>query len=143
MYCVHRLESMNKPAQQLLTSPVEGRGGDSNWLAWLTQPLPDRLLLPLAGVWIIGLDWLLFTQESVTLGLATPLAAVLGFVLGGTGVYQFQRRFAGDPAGKAMLKAMLAGLIVGIPIPLAGTVVGGWIVAMSGLAHFKERFLRR
>jgi hypothetical protein len=114
----------------------------SGILHWLIEPLPDRLLLPLAGLWILGLDWLLFPPEGATLMLATPVAAVLGFIFGGAGVYQFQRRFAGDDPLRATLKGFLAGIIVGMPLPMAGTVVGGWILATSGLVHLKDRFLQ-
>jgi len=41
------------------------------------------------------------------------------------------------------LKAILAGLVVGIPVPLAGTFVGGWILFNSGLASIRDRMLRR
>ena len=138
---------MNKPATQELLPPERTQSAHSTdrpgMLHWLIEPLQDRLLLPLTGLWILGLDWLLFPPEGATFMLATPVAAVLGFIFGSAGVYQFQRRFAGDDKRKATLKAILAGVIVGIPLPLAGTVVGGWILATSGLIHLRDRLLRK
>jgi polyferredoxin len=138
---------MNEPGTQELLPPERAGSTQSadrpSLLHWLIEPLPDRLLLPVAGLWILGLDWLLFIQESVTLGWATPVTAMLGFFIGGAGVYQFQRRFARDDRTKAGLKALLAGIVVGIPIPVAGTVVGAWILASSGLIHLRDRFFRK
>jgi hypothetical protein len=101
------------------------------------------MLLPLAGLWIVGLDWLLFPPEGATLALATPLASLAGFLIGGAGVYQMQRRYARDDMPRAAIKAFLAGVVVGLPFPLAGSVVGGWILATSGLVHLRDRFLRK
>lgn len=95
--------------------------------------------MPLTGLWIIGLDWLLFSEEIVTFELATPVIALVGFLLGAAGTYHFQRRFAGDNRGWASLKAIFAGIVVGLPLPLAGTVVGGWILVNSGLHGLKNR----
>jgi hypothetical protein len=99
------------------------------------------MLLPLAGLWILGLDWLLFPPEGATLALATPVASLVGFLAGAAGVYQMQRRYALDDKPWATLKALFAGIIVGLPFPLAGSVVGGWILASSGLAHLRDRLL--
>ena len=100
-------------------------------------------LLPITGLWILGLDWLLFTQNTIVLGLATPLLVILGFIGGTLGTYVFQSRFAGDRGPSAWLKSLLAGIVVGVPFPLAGTFVGGWILFNSGLASLRDRFLRR
>jgi hypothetical protein len=110
----------------------------SHW-RWLVDPAEQRWLLPLTGLWIIGLDWLLFSEEIVTFELATPVIALVGFLLGAAGTYRFQRRFAGDTRGWASLKAIFAGIVVGLPLPLAGTVVGGWILVNSGLHGLKNR----
>jgi hypothetical protein len=106
---------------------------------WLIGPLPRQFLLPLTGLWILGLDWLLFSQDLLTVGLAMPVLVVLGFLLGGGGAFFIQRRFAGDAPWKGLFKAILAGIVVGIPLPLAGTVIGGWIVLASGLGGLLSR----
>ncbi|HEY4233972.1 MAG TPA: hypothetical protein VGM76_11135 [Lacipirellulaceae bacterium] len=108
---------------------------------WLTEPDGKTWLLPLTGLWIIGLDWLLFSEEIVTIELATPVIATVGFLLGAIGTYRLQRKFAGDQRGWAWLKAIVAGIVVGLPLPLAGTVVGAWVLAQSGLHGLKNRLL--
>lgn len=109
---------------------------------WLTEPHESQWLLPATGAWILGLDWFLFSQETVTLFTATPLTAIVGFLGGSLGTYFFQSRFAGERGPNVWLKALLAGIVVGIPVPLAGTFVGGWILFNSGLASVRERLLR-
>jgi hypothetical protein len=42
----------------------------------------------------------------------------------------------------ASLKAAIAGFFVGVPFPLAGTLVGGWVLATSGLASLRNRLLK-
>ena len=134
---------MNKYASQELLPPAsEGPTGPAGWLEWLTDPLPQRFLLPATGLLMLGLDWLLFSKEVATLGLATPVTAVLGFFAGSIGAYHLQRRYGLNSRPVAALKALLAGFFVGIPFPLAGTIVGAWILATSGLQGVKSRLLK-
>jgi hypothetical protein len=96
----------------------------------------------------MGLDWLLFSNEAATLGLAIPVSALIGFVGGTLGAFHLQTHYGLDSRPVALLKGLLAGIFVGIPFPLAGTIAGAWILANSGLASlrwrlFKDRFSRR
>jgi hypothetical protein len=101
---------------------------------WLFDP--DRgLLLPLTGIWILALDWLLFSSNLMTAGLATPIVMAIGFFLGGGGTLILQKWIAGDPFWKALLKALVAGIVVGVPWPLTGTLVGGWILLAAGIKN--------
>lgn len=102
---------------------------------WLINSQPRRLLLPITGLWVLGLDWLLFSSNSVTLGLATPWIVVIGFVVGGAGTFFLQKHFGQDPAWKAALKALVIGALVGAPWPLAGTLIGGWVLLAAGLGR--------
>ncbi len=99
---------------------------------WLVDP-KRGLLLPLTGIWILALDWLLFSSNLMTAGIATPIVVGVGFVLGALGTLILQRWVAGDSLWKASLKALAAGIVVGIPWPLTGTLVGGWILLASGV----------
>ena len=97
---------------------------------------PSRFLHPASGVLILGLDWLLFSGSVLSLGLSTPALAVLGFALGAAGTGLLQARYGNDGPSKSTLKGLLGGLAVGIPLPIAGTAVGGAILALSGLDRF-------
>jgi hypothetical protein len=131
----------DKGKQVLLPPPSSGPDRPAGIFAWLTDPLPGNLMLPATGLLVLGLDWLLFPPEAATLGLSTPLAAIFGFLAGSMGTYHLQTRYAGDTGWKAWLKALAAGLVVGVPFPMAGTMVGAWILASSGLASWKNRLL--
>jgi hypothetical protein len=134
---------MTDKGKQVLLSPASaGPEKPAGIFAWLTDPLPGNLMLPATGLLILGLDWLLFPEEAVTLGMSTPLTALVGFLAGSIGAYNLQTRYAGDAGWKAWLKALVAGLVVGFPFPMAGTMVGAWILASSGLAGWKNRLLQ-
>lgn len=105
----------------------------SGLMRWLFRPSPGKLLLPATGALILGLDWILFSSNTLTAWLATPIAMVLGFVLGSVGTYLIQRRAAGDTWSRAALKALAAGIVVGLPWPVGGTLIGGWVLLSSGL----------
>ncbi len=69
---------------------------------WLIAPERRQFPLPASGLWILALDWLMFsTNEEMVLGLATPF---IGFLLGGGGTFYFQSRFAADSFWKAGFK---------------------------------------
>jgi hypothetical protein len=110
---------------------------------WLTEARQSQWLLPVTGVWILGLDWALFAENTLSLYLATPLLVVAGFVGGALGTHFFQTRYGGDRGASAWIKSLLAGIVVGLPFPLAGTFVGGWILFNSGLASLRDRLLRK
>ncbi|WP_339908635.1 hypothetical protein [Symmachiella dynata] len=110
---------------------------------WLIDNEPRRMLLPLTGVWVLGLDWLLFGSNSLMGGLATPIIMVLGFLLGGAGTLFFQKQFAKDPLWKAILKALVIGVVVGTPAPVAGTLIGGWILVAAGIGKSVSDIFRK
>ena len=123
-------QDTNKSLQSL----ADAAGGQVNWLVD-----PKRgMLLPLTGIWILGLDWLLFSSNVLSAGLATPVVVVLGFFLGAIGALFLQKQIAGDSLWKALLKALVAGVVVGVPWPLTGSIVGGWILLAAGLSKRKR-----
>lgn len=107
-------------------------------LRWIVKPSKRKLFLPISGLLILGLDWLLFSTNALSGGLATPLIAGLGFLLGTLGTFALQKRLAQDNWWKAAIKAVIAGIAVGVPWPLGGTILGGWVLLSSGLS-LRER----
>jgi len=107
----------------------------------MTSALPSspHILHPASGLLILGLDWLLFSGSVLSLGLSTPALAVLGFVVGATGTGLIQARYGHDPGLSSSLKGVLGGLAVGIPLPVAGTALGGLILTLSGLDRLRGK----
>lgn len=99
----------------------------------------QTFLHPASGVVILGLDWLLFSGTVLSLGLSTPAIAVLGFALGAVGTGLIQKTYGEDGTGKSVIKGLLGGVAVGIPMPIAGTAVGGAVLALSGLNRLMKR----
>lgn len=138
-----RRETRNQMNELVTQKPISAPSPEASLWHWLTRPSEEQWLLPATGAWILGLDWFLFSQETITLGLAVPVAAVAGFIGGAIGTFLFQSRYAGDRGPGLWLKSLLAGIVVGIPVPLAGTFVGGWILFNSGLASLRDRMMRK
>ena len=98
----------------------------------------NRWLHPASGLLILALDWLLFSGSALSLGLSTPMMALIGFALGGVGTGIIQARYGRNGTTKSVLKGLLSGLAVGIPLPIAGTAVGGAILTLSGLDRLRK-----
>jgi hypothetical protein len=94
---------------------------------------PTTFLHPISGLLILGLDWLFFSGSLLSLGLSTPLSVGLGGGLGTVGTTLFQRTYGADSWPRSIGTGVLAGLVVGLPFPIAGTVAGGAVLALSGL----------
>jgi len=133
---------MNKQTIQELLPPLRSSEVEPSWFDWLTDPMPKRFMLPATGLLIMGLDWMLFSEEAASFGLLIPFTSLVGFIVGGIGTYLLQTRHGQDSKPAAILKGLLAGFLVGIPFPLAGTLIGGTILGSSGLAGLKWRLLK-
>ena len=104
------------------------------------EPVQHRTLLrPASGALILGLDWLLWSTTVATGGVAAVATGITGLIVGGTGTGLIQKHFAKDSPRAAFWKGVAAGIIVGAPFPIAGTAVGGTVLALSGL----DRILKR
>lgn len=105
----------------------------------LPAPAPAKTLFhPLSGLSILAFDWLLFSGNVATGGAGTPLLALAGFTVGGVATACIQRFIAGDGVKASLLKALGAGFAVGVPLPIAGTVVGGTVMTLSGLTSLRK-----
>lgn len=100
-------------------SPVQMRSG-----GWLH---------PWTGVTILGMDWALFGSNLLSGMALTPVIIVLGAIGGFVATWCIERRLAGRPHWRCGLAALLAAVVVGAPMPLGGTIVGGLVIAAAGL----------
>ena len=103
-------------------------------------PRTSRLALlhPWSGGLILGLDWLLFSGNVLTMGASTVLMVLAGFLGAGIGVTLCQRYAANDGWLKSLVKGVVAGAVVGVPFPIFGTFVGGVVLAVSGLDYLAK-----
>jgi hypothetical protein len=93
---------------------------------------------PASGLLILALDWLLFSGGVLTLGISTPLLLILAALLAAGGVTGLQRRYGNDGRRASLLKGLVGGIAVGLPLPIAGTGVGGLVLALSGLNRLRK-----
>jgi len=91
-----------------------------------------RFFHPYSGVVILGIDWLAFGADLPSGFALIFLTSAIAFLATFVAVSVIQLR-DGDPAPKAYLKAFLGALAAGVPFPITGTIVGAWILALSGL----------
>jgi hypothetical protein len=133
-------ESTDRNAEPNLHEPAAPSSG---LVRWFFKPKQRRFMVPATGAWILALDWLLFASNTLSAWLATPIVMVVGFVLGSAGAYLIQRRGAKDATWTAVLKAVLAGIVVGLPMPVGGTLIGAWVLLSSGLGNAREEILNR
>lgn len=100
-------------------------------------PPRRRLLHPISGLIVLGLDWLFFGSNVLSGGALTILWSVLGFVVGGLAVAIVQKRVQQDSTKASFFKGLLSGIAIGIPFPIAGTALGAFILTLSGLDMLK------
>jgi hypothetical protein len=98
----------------------------------------STMLHPATGGLILLLDWALFSGTVVSAGTAMWPLSLVGFVGGSLGSMFIQRRFAKDSLLASLVKGIFSGVAVGLPFPIAGTAVGGWILAASGLGRLRK-----
>jgi hypothetical protein len=96
------------------------------------------MLHPATGALILVLDWILFSGTVVSAGTAMWPLSFVGFVTGSLGSMLIQRRVAKDSLRASAVKGLFSGVAVGLPFPVAGTAIGGWILAASGLDRLRR-----
>ena len=87
----------------------------------------------LSGAWILLIDNLFFVGTVSTGGLALPISCLLASITGGLGVFLIEKLINKNSYKQSLLRGLIAGILSGIPISIAGTVYGGWVLAMAGI----------
>ena len=100
-------------------------------------------LHPASGALILVVDWLLFSGVLFGGGVMVVAAMFIGFVAGLVGVSAIQQRWGRESRGRALAKGVLAGVVVGLPFPVGGTLLGGAVLAASGLDQLRNRAARQ
>ena len=96
-----------------------------------------RLLHPVSGLIILGLDWLFFGSNLLSGGALTIVWSLVGLLAGGLSVMLVQKRIQGDSTKSSFWKGLIAGVAVGLPFPIVGTALGAFVLTLSGLDMLK------
>ncbi len=104
-----------------------------------SPPRRKLWLHPASGLLVLGVDWLFFAPEAVTFEAAAIITSPLAFLITAAGVFWIQRQKNGDSFRSAALKALLGGVIAGIPTSIAGTIFGTLVLTLSGLSNWNHR----
>lgn len=95
---------------------------------------------PLSGAAILAVDWLAFGLELFSGFAAVSVVCVAAFAVTFYVVLRVQRRLHGDRPGPALAKALLGALAAGLPVPIAGTMLGAAILALSTPPSWPRRW---
>lgn len=88
---------------------------------------------PLSGLAILAIDWAFFGLEWELGPLTMALSSVAAFASCYLVVRRVQERWGGDQPKQAKIKALIGAAAAGVPFAVGGTVLGGLILALSGL----------
>lgn len=102
-------------------------------------PRPTRLgLHPISAMALLGIDNLFFGAEAITFEMAWPLISLAAFVITGVFVFATQMLLHRDRFWVASAKAMVCGLLAGIPTSISGTVFATLVLAWAGLSKLGQ-----
>ena len=104
-------------------------------------PRPPRpfWLHPASAGLILAVDWLFFGAEIITLEVALVFACFSAFIITTVGVFWIQRSKSHDSLGAAIIKALFAGLVAGLPTSIGGTLLGTLVLVLAGRASWSQR----
>lgn len=88
---------------------------------------------PASGLAILAIDWLFFGLEWEMGPVSLAMGCLGSFGLCYAVVKRIQTRWHGDEPRAAAAKALLGALAAGAPFCVGGTLLGGWILVLSGL----------
>ena len=88
---------------------------------------------PLSGAVILAIDWAFFGLEWELGPVTIVLSSLAAFASSYAIVRRVQERWGGDEPRRAHVKALLGAAAAGVPFAIGGTVLGGLILALSGL----------
>jgi hypothetical protein len=99
------------------------------------DPVPSKATFfhPASGAAILAVDWACFGLEWELGPFSEVVMCAAAFAVTYAIVWRVQSKLRGDAPRMAHAKAFAGALAAGVPFPVTGTVVGGTILALSGL----------
>ena len=99
----------------------------------------SRLLHPYSAGLLIFMDNILWGINALSLGLSTPIISILAFFITGTITLLIQKYIAKESMGKCFTKAIITGILAGVPTSITGTALGTVILIIAKLAHSSNK----
>ena len=96
-------------------------------------PVKPTFFHPASGAAILAMDWACFGLEWELGPVSMAVMSAVAFVATYAVVWRVQSKLRGDPSRLAHAKAFAGALAAAVPFPVTGTIVGGTILALSGL----------
>lgn len=96
-------------------------------------------LHPVSGALILFFDNLFFAAEAITGELGWVVAGPMAFFLTTACVFMVQKFRSRDSFGAAAAKGLFGGILAGIPVNIAGTVVGSLVLILSGMSALNRK----
>lgn len=96
-------------------------------------PLKPTFFHPASGAAILLVDWVCFGLEWELGPFSEIVMCLAAFAVTYAIVWKVQTKMRGDADRLAHAKAFAGALAAGVPFPVTGTIVGGTILALSGL----------
>ena len=95
----------------------------------------SKLLHPYSAGLLIFIDNIFWGINALTLGLSTPIISVSAFFITGTITLLIQKYLAKESMGECFTKAVITGVLAGIPTSIAGTVLGTAVLLIARSTH--------
>src|SRR4051812_47625240 len=105
----------------------------------MTPGEPKSYFHPASGAVILGLDWLAFGTDVASGFMELAVSSLVVFAVTFWAVKTIQLRLHGDSLHQARMKALAGAVAAGVPFPIGGTIMGGAILALSGLSLLRRR----
>lgn len=99
------------------------------------RPARRTFFHPASGAAILAIDWLFFGLEWELGPVSLILSCLASFGLCYAVVARIQERWHGDEPALARRKALFGAAAAGAPFAVGGTLLGGLILALSGLSR--------
>ena len=98
-----------------------------------------RMFHPLSAILTITADIAFFGADASSLGLDLPVSIALASLLTFAGSFLIQKYTNKDNTGESFAKSAFLGIMAGIPMPIAGSTVGVFILGAAGLRMFSRK----
>ena len=99
----------------------------------------SKLLHPYSAGLLIFIDNIFWGVNALTLGLSTPIISIAAFFITGTITLLIQKYLAKESMGECFTKAVIIGVLAGVPTSITGTVLGTAVLIIAKSAQSSDK----